>query len=92
MFFDSPKPYVSKEEFKKARSFLSGKGFSTEELNNVERMFASDLLERGVTSRDKGISRDEITACTTWMRANPHKHKFSPAKIDLIEEALMKKL
>lgn len=86
--FDTPKPRVSKKEFREAQSILSSKGLTKNERNKVEQIFFGALSEKGT---QEGIDKEEIAQGIEWMRKNPSKHGISPKKIDEIENALKKK-
>ena len=56
-FFDSGKPHVSKDEFKKVKSQLHSEGVSEHDLDKLEARFMGDLHEDGGS---KGIDRKEL--------------------------------
>jgi len=90
MFFDSPKPRISKEEYKKARSTLLGRGFNTEDLNDVDQLFQADLNES--SERERGIDQQEFEKGIAWLRKNVGHHRLSPSKIDTLAEVFGDKI
>ncbi len=89
-FFDSAKPKVTKEEFRKVRNYLYSSGFNHKELDQVSEIFYADLDES--SSLEQGISGEEIDKGIQWMRANMSVHHIPSSKIDLLEKALKEKL
>lgn len=90
MFFDSPKPRVSHDEYKKVRSTLSARGFNAEDLNDVDQLFHADLDES--SDRERGIDRGELEKGIVWLRNNIGHHRLSAQKIAILENALKGKL
>lgn len=90
IFFGDSKPKVSKDEFKKIRNALYGRGLSSKEINEVEKIFHGDLHESSFS--DVGISDSEIDRGITWLKSHMSSHTFSPEQISIIEEELRKKL
>lgn len=90
MFFDSPKPRVSADEYKKARSTLSARGFNAEDLNDVDQLFQADLNES--SERERGIDRGELEKGIAWLRKNIGHHRLSSQQIDILEEVMGKKI
>lgn len=90
MFFDSPKPRITHEEYKKARSILVGKGFTMEDLNDVDQLFQADMNE--ASERERGIDRQELENGIEWLRKNIGHHRLGAHKIEILEEVLSKKI
>ncbi len=90
MFFDTPKPRVSREEYKKARSALLGRGFNAEDLNDIDQLFQADLNES--SDRERGIDRSELEKGIAWLRKNIGHHRLSEHKIEILESVLRGKL
>lgn len=88
--FDSPKPRVSKDEFKKVRSLLMSKGFNPHDITEAEEVFRADLDSDGTSG--SGISGKEIDAGITWLKQNIGKHRLSEQKVDILESILRSKL
>ncbi len=89
-FFSWNKPRVSHFEWKKVRSSLFSKGWSTPDLNRAEAAFRGDLHEH--QSSEGGIDRREIEGGIKWMRENKVKHGLSDNQISELGEHLHKHL
>lgn len=89
-FFDSPKPRVTKDEFKKVRNLLASKGFDPKDIAEAEEVFRADLDE--VRNGYSGIRAHEIDAGIVWLKQNIGKHRLSEHKIEILESALKGKL
>lgn len=89
-FFNSPKPRVTKEEFKKIRNLLASKGFTPQDITEAEEVFRADLDE--VHDGYSGIRAKEVDDGIAWLRHNIGKHRLSEHKIDVLESALKGKL
>lgn len=89
-FFDSPKPRVTKDEFKKVRSILMSKGFSPHDITEAEEVFRGDLDNDGTSGN--GITGKEIDDGIAWLKKNIGKHRLSEQKIDTLESVLRGKL
>lgn len=90
MFFDSPKPRVSHDEYKKVRNALLARGFNAEDLSDVDQLFQADLNES--SDRERGIDRSELEKGIGWLRKNIGHHRLSQNKIDILEEILRGKM
>jgi hypothetical protein len=90
IFFDDPKPKLSKEEFQKAKNALSSYGFSEKEIDFVEGLFASDL--HGTRDSNKGIQMEEIENNIKWLRSNLSSHALSKDQIVILERELKERL
>lgn len=86
IFFKDSKPHVSKEEFKKVRNKLYGKGWSHKELELIESFFATSINEGRV--EDKGIDSLEITEGIKALRENENVYHLSDKKLSELEEVL----
>ncbi|MDD4804198.1 MAG: hypothetical protein PHN69_03410 [Candidatus Pacebacteria bacterium] len=90
IFFNDPKPRITETEFKKVRSRLYSKGFTTEQLDKIESIFRGDMYED--KDSDKGIDEKELERALTWMRDNTSTHNISEQKITVLEEEMRKAL
>ena len=90
MGFFFSKSVVSPEEFKKARYELYSKGFTQRELNVLEELFMGYMHSSGTSQR--GINATEMNEAISWLQENKSKHPFSSDQIDLISNALNKRL
>ena len=90
MFFESYKPKVFREEFRRLKSELVSRGFSQTERDRIEAMFFPDLEE--TNPDDDGIDAAEIARTIDWMRKNKLKHHLSDRKIDILESELKERL
>lgn len=88
MFFDSPKPRISKLEFHKAREILFGKGFTHQELSEVDEVFRVALEEKH--NGYEGIGEHEFQSGIKWLRENIGHHRLSAEKVAILEEVLTK--
>ena len=87
MGFFSSDPVISRGEYREVRTGLFYKGFTSKELDELDKIVRGDIEET-----DQGINRQELGNLMNWLKQNPTKHKFSPDKIKIIEEVLSKKL
>ena len=90
LFFDSPKPRVTKKEFQKVRSLLMSRGFHPQDITEAEEVFRADLDE--VHNGYSGIKEKEVDDGIAWLKQNIGKHRLSEQKIDILESALKGKL
>lgn len=91
IFFDDPKPRVTKEEWKLTKSKLrSTYDFTEKEVGQIEGFFMGDIDEK--RDLDKGIDTEELVKTIQWMRKNFNVHHISPKKIDILEIEMMKKI
>ena len=90
LFFDSPKPRVTKKEFQKVRSVLMSKGFHPHDITEAEEVFHADFDNDGTSG--SGITTKEIDNGIAWLKQNIGKHRLSEQKIDILESALRGKL
>lgn len=88
--FGSIKKKVTNEEFKKVRTILYSKGFTSKELDEVEKIFHGDLNEP--SEDERGIDDEEIERGVEWMRKNKNNHFISDRKIEILESVLKSKL
>jgi len=88
IFFNDPKPHISKLEFQKVRNHLSAEGFNHKQIEHVAGMFIGDLEEKA--RLEKGISKEEVEQKIDWMRKDKAGHNFSDHQINTIEEAMRK--
>jgi hypothetical protein len=89
IFFDSPKPRVTQEEWKKVRSSLySLHNFTSKELDEVEEIFRGDMNE--TRSIDNGIDTDELVKGIQYMRQHMSLHHISQQKMNALEVEMMK--
>jgi hypothetical protein len=82
--------YISKREFKEVRTRLYSKGFRSNEIDEVEKIFMGDMYEEG--EKHRGIDSGELERGIKWMRENKSKHKLSDGRIDELEKILEGKL
>ena len=87
--FATPKPRVSKEEFREMLSVLAGKNFTQLERDKIRTIFLGDMEE---SDWQAGIDRDEAARTIKWLRANKSKHNLSEAKIAVLEQELNQRL
>lgn len=85
MGFFFSNPIVGQEEFKKVRSYLYSNGFSEHDLTELKKIFSASLT-------NQGINRKELEAGLRWLRENMGHHTFSKNQVNMIEEAMNKKL
>jgi hypothetical protein len=91
IFFDDPKPRVTKLEWKRVRGILYDTyHYTTKELDAVEEIFRGDMDEE--KERDKGIDTDELVKGIQYMRQHMNLHHISLEKIDGLEKEMMKKI
>ncbi|MFA6797169.1 MAG: hypothetical protein WCR40_00435 [Candidatus Paceibacterota bacterium] len=90
IFFNDQKPRITETEFKKVRSRLYSKGFTTEQLDKIESIFRGDMYED--KDSDKGIDEKELDRALAWMRDNTSTHNISEQKITVLEEEMRKAL
>ncbi len=91
IFFDSPKPRVTKEEWKKVRSTLySTHRFTTKELDIVEGIFRGDMSEEKY--KDAGIDTNELVKGLQYMRQHMNVHHISIEKLNALEIEMMKRI
>ena len=83
LFFS--KPNIGNEEFKKVRSYLDSNGFSEHDLMELKKIFSASLTNHG-------IDKKELEAALRWLHENMGSHTFSKSQVELIEEAMTKKL
>ena len=76
---------VSREEFKRALWKLHDKGFSHEEVSEVESTFRGDLYEGGASA---GISKEEIKKGIMWLKDHHGGLSLSSEHISKVEEVL----
>lgn len=88
-FFGDSKPKVSHGEFHHVKQYLSQKGFSHNELTELEGFFHGDLNEGGSQS---GISKHEAERTIEWLREHRHHHTFNDDQIGHIDHAINKYL
>jgi len=88
-FFGDDKPKVSGDEFHKVKSYLSEKGFSHRELEQLGGYFQGSMHEEG---SQKGVDKHEVDRTVDWLREHKHHHSFSDGQIDTIEHAMKKHL
>ena len=88
-FFDSGKPHVSKDEFRKVKSQLHAEGHSEHDLDKLEARFMGDLEEEG---SNKGIDRKELEQGIKDLRAKRHDYGLSEDLLKKAEEKLKKRL
>ena len=89
LFFNTTKPRVTKEEWKKVRGNLySLHHFTTRELDQVEEIFRGDLDE--VNEIDKGIDANELVKGLQFMRDHMSVHHISKEKINALEIEMLK--
>ena len=82
--------YVSDREFKEARRHLYNEGFSSREVDEVEKVFMGSMHES--YKPHQGIDSKELEHGIKWMRENKSKHNLSENRIDEIEQTLKDKL
>ncbi len=91
IFFNDPKPRLTKEEWIKVRSALHySHNFTTKELDKVEEIFRGDMDE--TKERDRGIDAEELVRGIQYMRAHMDVHHISSDKINALEIESMKKI
>ena len=91
IFFDDPKPRVTKDEWKLIRGNLRfSHNFTEKQVNQVEEVFRGDLDEKRFI--DKGIDIDELVKGLRWMREHMAVHNIPKEKIDVLEVEMMKKI
>lgn len=91
IFFDSPKPRVTQEEWKKVRGILyTVHNFTTKELDTIEGIFRGDMSEEKY--KDMGVDTDELIRGIQYMRQNINVHRISADKINKLEMEMMKKI
>ncbi len=89
LFFNTPKPRVTKIEWKKVRSNLySLHNFTVRELDKVEEIFRGDMDEE--RDIDKGIDAAELTKGLQYMREHMNVHYISKEKINALEAEMIK--
>lgn len=89
IFFDDPKPRITKLEWEKIRSNLHGNhNFSTEQLNKIEEIFRGDIDE--TKEKDKGIDTEELVRGIQYMREHIDVHHIPIEKINTLEMEMMK--
>lgn len=89
LFFDSSKPHVSRDEFKKKVLPGLSSELSHKERKHLEGLFEGDYNEPG---REKGVDKLEIENKMKWLRENKRHHSFSDQEIDKIEEVMKRHL
>jgi hypothetical protein len=89
-FFSSDKPKVSKDEFKKVRWYLFGKGWNSNELDLVTSFFSGSMDESG--DFEKGLDKNEIAQGLETLKENERIYHLSNKKLLELEEALNKYL
>jgi len=88
MFFGSSVPKISMKEFKKVLWELHKRGLSTDDVKDLEKLFAGDLSEPELA---RGISRSEFEERMKWLRKNTSKHHLSSEQIAKVEEEFSEK-
>lgn len=89
IFFNSPKPRVTQEEWKRVRATLLNKYYFTlREVNQIEEIFRGDMDEQKML--EKGIDTIELVKGIQWMRQHLNTHRISAKKIDAVEVEMMK--
>ncbi len=90
LFWDDPKPRVTRLEWQKVRTSLFSRGLNKKEIDLIEGFFHSSLNETGI--KDAGIQESEISMMIEWLKLNRATHKMSDQKIAQIEDALRDRL
>ncbi|MBI5134119.1 MAG: hypothetical protein HZA81_01915 [Candidatus Taylorbacteria bacterium] len=90
LFWDDPKPRVTRIEWQKVRTSLFSRGLNKKEIDLIEGFFYSSLNETGI--KDAGIQENEISMMIEWLKLNRATHKMSDQKIAQVEDALRDRL
>lgn len=88
--FNSNKPKITEQEFKKAREGMAADGLSKKDRDEVEGAFRGDLHEG--SALEKGISAEEMERGIQWLREHKNTHPLSGHDIDIVEKQLKKRL
>ena len=89
LFWDDPKPRVSKREFNLyVRSALASHNFTHREIEYVEGLFNGDMNES--VEREKGVDAKELSEQISWLRAHKNGHTLSDDQIDILETVMTK--